>query len=333
MEQNQNMLNKFIKSAGMQKLLAIGALFLLYIFFCIFGNQFFSQATFISILDRTYYIALMAFGVTFVIITAGIDLSIGTVMMCSALIGGYLYNEVGLSIGISLCVVVLIATAFGFVNGVLISKLHLPPFIATLGVMMMSQGLGSIVTKVQTQRWPTAFEQDGWYKAIFYKTQSTAAMPNGFPSGVIFVAIFFIVAFVLLNKTKFGRYTFAIGSNEEAIRLSGVDVAFWKIGIYTVCGFFVGLAAIVYSATYSTIIPGTGAGEEMKAIAAVIIGGTTLSGGVGTMSGTLIGALLMSVLGTGLMSMGLPQQFQTFFTGFVVVLAVLLDIYRAKKSK
>lgn len=328
-EKNKNILGKI----GVQKLLAPLALLILYLFFSIFGNQFFTMATFISILDRTYYIALLAFGITFVIITAGIDLSIGTVMMCAALLGGYLYNVVGLDLVTSMIMVVLIATLFGLLNGVLISKLKLPPFIATLGVMMMSQGLGSIITNVQTQRWPTAFDPDGWYKSIFYKTQSSPTLPNGFPTGMIFIGVMFVVAYILLNKTKFGRYTFAIGSNEEAVRLSGVDVAKWKMTVYTVCGFFVGLAAIVYSATYSTIIPGTGNGEEMKAIASVIIGGTTLSGGVGTMSGTLIGALLMSVLGTGLMSMGLPQQYQTFFTGFVVILAVLLDLYRSQKLK
>ncbi|PIE76940.1 MAG: ribose ABC transporter permease [Clostridiales bacterium] len=323
--------NGLFGKVGLQQLLAPLALVILYIFFSIFGNQFFTFATLISILDRTYYIALLAFGITFVIITAGIDLSIGTVMMCAALLGGYAYNVLGYDIISSMIFVVFIATLFGLINGVLVAKLKLPPFIATLGVMMMSQGLGSIITKVQTQRWPTAFDTDGWYKSVFYKTQSSASLPNGFPSGIIFVAIMFIIAYLLLNRTKFGRYTFAIGSNEEAVRLSGVDVAKWKIMVYTICGFFVGLAAIVYSATYSTIIPGTGTGEEMKAIASVIIGGTTLSGGVGTMSGTLIGALLMSVLGTGLMSLGLPQQYQTFFTGFVVILAVLLDIYRSKK--
>ena len=144
--------------------------------------------------------------------------------------------------------------------------------------------------------------------------------------------VFFLIAKLLLNKTRFGRYTYAIGSNEESVRLSGVNVIKWKTLVYTVCGFFCGLSAIVYAATYTTIIPGTGNGLEMNAIAAVIIGGTSMSGGIGTMSGTLIGALLMSVLKTGLMSMGLQGHFQTFFTGLVVILAVLLDIYRNKKA-
>ena len=313
------------KKLNIQKLLAPAALVILYIFFCFFGKNFFSTGTLVSILDSTYYVGMMAFGITFVIITGGIDLSLGTNMMMSALIAGYLDTK-GVNIWLCLVVIVIIATFVGFINGTLISRLKLPPFIATLGMMMMTQGFGSIITKVQTQRFPSGFDADGGYKAVFYKT------PGGFPSGIVYMLVFFLVAMLLLNKTRFGRYTYAIGSNEESVRLSGVNVIKWKTLVYTVCGFFCGLSAIVYAATYTTIIPGTGNGLEMNAIAAVIIGGTSMAGGVGTMSGTLIGALLMSVLKTGLMSMGLQGHFQTFFTGLVVILAVLLDIYRNKKA-
>ena len=312
---------------SLQKLLAPAALVILYLFFSIFGRNFFSSSTLVSILDSTYFVGLMAFGITFVIITGGIDLSIGTNMMMSALLGGFLIKS-GVNIWVALVCMVLIATAVGFINGLLISRLKLPPFIATLGSMMMTQGLGSIITRVQTQYFPSSFAEDGQglYKAIFYKTSS------GFPSGIIYMLVFFVIALVLLNKTHFGRYTYAIGSNEEAVRLSGVNVAFWKTLVYTVCGFFCGLAAIAYAATYTTIIPGTGNGQEMNAIAAVIIGGTSMAGGIGTMTGTLIGALLMSVLKNGLMAINLQGHFQTFFTGLVVILAVLLDIYRNKKA-
>ena len=313
------------KKLNIQKLLAPAALVILYIFFCFFGKNFFSAGTLVSILDSTYYVGMMAFGITFVIITGGIDLSIGTNMMMSALIAGYLYTK-GVNIWLCLVVIVIIATFVGFINGTLVSRLKLPPFIATLGMMMMTQGFGSIITKVQTQRFPSGFDADGGYKAVFYKT------PGGFPSGIVYMLVFFLIAMLLLNKTRFGRYTYAIGSNEESVRLSGVNVIKWKTLVYTVCGFFCGLSAIVYAATYTTIIPGTGNGLEMNAIAAVIIGGTSMSGGIGTMSGTLIGALLMSVLKTGLMSMGLQGHFQTFFTGLVDILAVLLDIYRNKKA-
>lgn len=312
---------------SLQKFLAVGALCILYIFFSIFGRNFFSFSTLVGILDSTYYVAFLAFGITFVIITGGIDLSIGTIMMCGALIGGYMYSQLAVPMALALLFVVLITTLFGTCSGLLISKLKLPPFIATLGIMMMSQGLGSIITNVQTQRYPPSFDKNGgWFKTLFYKTS------KGFPSGIILMLLFFIIAYILLNKTKFGRYCYAIGSNEEAVRLSGVDICFWKTLVYSVCGFFCGIGGIVYAATYSTIIPGTGNGIEMKAIAAVIVGGTSMAGGIGTISGTLIGALLMSVLTQGLMSMGLQGHYQTFFTGFVVILAVLLDIYRNKQA-
>jgi len=254
------------KKLNIQKLLAPAALVILYIFFCFFGKNFFSAGTLVSILDSTYYVGMMAFGITFVIITGGIDLSIGTNMMMSALIAGYLYTK-GVNIWLCLVVIVIIATFVGFINGTLVSRLKLPPFIATLGMMMMTQGFGSIITKVQTQRFPSGFDADGGYKAVFYKT------PGGFPSGIVYMLVFFLIAMLLLNKTRFGRYTYAIGSNEESVRLSGVNVIKWKTLVYTVCGFFCGLSAIVYAATYTTIIPGTGNGLEMNAIAAVIIGG------------------------------------------------------------
>ncbi len=313
------------KKFDIQKLMAPIALVILYIFFSFASKTFFSTSTLVSILDSTYYVGLMAFGITFVIITGGIDLSIGTNMMMAALLGGYMFYK-GVNIWICLISLVLIATIVGGANGLLISRLQLPPFIATLGTMMMTQGLGSIITNVETQRYPSSFDEAGAYKSIFYKTA------NGFPSGIIYMLIFFVIAWFLLRKTRLGRYTYAIGSNEEAVRLSGVNASFWKTIVYAICGFYCGLAGIAYAATYTTIIPGTGNGLEMNAIAAVIIGGTSMSGGVGSMSGTLIGALLMSVLKTGLMSMGLQGHFQTFFTGLVVVLAVLLDIYRNKKA-
>ena len=323
----------FGKKYNLQQLLAPAALVILYTFFSLpfVSKTFFSVDTLISILDRTYYVGFLAFGVTFVIIAGCIDLSIGTNMMMSALIGGFMINN-GVPIPLSLVCVVLIATIVGFLNGVLIAKLKLPPFIATLGMMLLTQGFGSIVTSVTTQHYPArSVDEVGnfifGYKDIFYKTSS------GFPSGAIYMLIFFAIAFVILTKTRFGNYTFALGSNEEAMRLSGVNTVFWKTIVFTFCGLYAGLGAIVYASTYTTIVPGRGNGIELDAIAAVIIGGTSMSGGSGSISGTLIGTLLMSVLKSGLVSAGLQADYQVFFSGLVVILAVLLDIYRNKRSE
>ena len=323
------------KKVDMTKLLAPMVLIVLYAFFAIFGNNFFSTDYAINILDGSYYIGFMAIGVTFVIITGGIDLSIGTVMMCSSLLGAYAFKQLQWPLIFALLLTVMIGVIFGFINGVFIAKLKLPPFIATLGTMMMSQGFGSILTSVQSQTWPTATaEIGGWFKKVFirYSFNIGDMKISGFPVGALWLIAFFVIAMLLLHKTKFGRYTFAIGSNEEAARLSGISVDNWKVLIYTICGAFAGLAGIFYAAAYTTITPGTGNGQELNAIAGVVIGGTSMAGGSGTMVGTLIGVFIMSVLKNGLSACGLQAPWQTFFTGAVVIGAVLLDIQRNKAA-
>lgn len=317
---------EYLLGPGLQKLIAVSALIVLYIFFGIFGKNFFSKDTLVSIFDSSYYTGFMAIGLTFVIITSGIDLSVGTVTVGSALIGGVAYNVWNWPIGACLLLIIVVGTAYGLANGLLIGKLGLPPFIATLGMQFMSLGLCSVVAKVQTMRYPNISDTDGWFKVVFFKTTS------GFPMGAIWLLLFAVVAIVLLNKTKLGRYTFAIGCNEESVRLSGINTSNWKVLIYVLSGFCAGLAGIMYAATYSAITPQTGNGLEMYAIAACVIGGTSLAGGVGSMVGTMIGVLVINVLKNGLMSMGLPVQWQQFFIGVVVIIAVLLDVIRAKQA-
>ncbi len=309
-----------------QKLLAFAALVIIYVFFAITGNNFWSVPTTLNILASSYYVGFLALGVTFVIITGGIDLSIGALMMCSALVGGQLYRDAGAPLWVALVVMVLFGTAVGLLNGLMVTKLNLPPFIATLGTMMVSLGFGSIITGTSSKYFPTILEPDGWFSRIFFKTE------NGFPMGAVFLLVFFAVTFVLLNKMKVGRYIFGIGSNEEAVRLSGIKVDVWKTIAYAISGFAAGLGSIFYAATYTVVIPNTGNGIELQAIAGVVIGGTSLSGGIGSLTGTLIGVFIMSILKNGLVSLNLPAPFQTFFTGIVVIGAVLLDVYRNKKA-
>lgn len=315
-----------IKTKGMQKFIALAALIVLYAIFSIFGTNFFTTDTLVSIFDASYYIGFLAIGVTFVIITGGIDLSIGTVMMCSAIVGGTLYNNAGLPLWLCLLIIILVGGIFGLLNGIMVSRLKLPPFIATLGTMMVASGVGSIVSNVQSTTFPMRSSPDGWYKDIF----RTA---DNFPTGFFVLVIFTILAVVILNKTIIGRYTFAIGSNKEAARLSGVDVQKWETVVYVISGLFAGLAGIAYAATYTTILPGAGQGFELQAIAGVVVGGTSLSGGVGSVIGTFIGVFIMSILKIGLPYVDLQPHYQTLITGIVVIGAVLLDIYRSKKEK
>ena len=318
------------KKLDMQKLLAPAALVILYVVFSIFGKNFLTLDTVKNILESSYYIGFMAFGVTFIIITGGIDLSLGTVMMCSALLGGYSFKQ-GWPLILSVLLTIFVGVAFGFINGNLIARLHLPPVIATLGTQMMSMGFGSIITKVQSQTWPTATaEVGGWFKKVFIRAELFGI--KGFPVGAFWLIGFFLIAMLILHKTRFGRYAFAIGSNEEATRLSGIKVDKWKVAVYTLSGFFIGMSGLFYAAAYTTITPGTGAGQEMNGITGVLIGGTSMSGGSGTLVGTLIGVFIMSVLKTGLSACNLQAPWQTFLTGAVVIGAVLLDIARTNAA-
>lgn len=319
------------KKFDFQKLLAPAVLILLYVFFSLFSKSFFSVDSLVNILNASYFIGFMAIGVTLVIITGGIDLSLGTTMMCGALLGGLAYNSWHWPMGICLVFAVSVATFIGLINGLLIAYLKLPPFIATLGTQMMGMGFGAIVTKVMTMRYPPIGTPDGFFKNLFYRTSNSFFLPS-FPIGAIWLLFAFIVAWILLNRTKFGRYTYALGSNFEAARLSGIHTKKWLTLVYTFCGFFCGLAGIFYAAVYTTIIPSTGNGLELLAIAGVVIGGTSMTGGSGSLVGTMIGVFVMSVLKQGLMSMGLQGHWQTFFTGFVVIGAVLIDRYRVEKS-
>ena len=326
----ENINRKNNKKLNLQALLAPVALVILYVFFSVFGKNFFDVYTLKTILESSYYVGFMAFGVTFVIISGGIDLSLGSNMMCSALIGCYAFSKWGLPLWTGLLLCVAVGSLFGLLNGVMIAKFKLPPFIATLGTQMVTLGLGSIITNVQTQRFPTIGTANEWFKKAFYRCDLLGI--KGFPIGAVYLFAAFFIAIFLLSKTKFGRYALAIGSNEEAARLSGVKTDNWKILIYTVCGLFCAIAGIFYAACYTTVIPGTGNGLEMNGITAVIIGGTSMAGGSGSIIGTMIGVFIMSVLKNGLPSIGLQSQWQTFFTGVVVIGAVLLDQARIRAA-
>jgi ribose transport system permease protein len=317
------------KENGLKTLLAPAALVILYVFFGIFGRNFFSYPTLVNIIDAAYYIGFISVGVTFVIITGGIDLSVGTVMMAAAIIGGTAYKTWGWSIGVSLVLIIIIGIAFGFFNGIMVARVGMPPFIVTLGTMMITMGVGSIVSNVRSATFPTRAVEDGWYKN-FFKYISEDGMT--IPTGALLLLAVVILSHIILNHTKMGRYIYAVGSNKEAARLSGVNVKRWEMMAYVVAGTYAGIGGISYAAIYTTVLPAAGQGFELYAIAGAVIGGTSLAGGVGTVFGTLIGVFIMSVLSVGLPSMDLQAHYQTFFTGLVVIGAVLLDMYRNKRA-
>lgn len=320
--------NPIVKAIGTQRLIAVLALVVLFSFFCIASPAFRQYSTFVSILDSSYYIGFMAIGITFVIITGGIDLSIGTVLVCSSLIAGSLITKSGVPMALGLLIGLLIGAFFGLCNGIMVSIMGLPPFIASLGTMMISKGFGSIYTKAQSITWPQSSDADGWFRKIFKINAGTSIIPTGF---ILLMALAIIMS-IILTKTRPGRYILALGSNKEAARLSGVNVTKWQILAYVFSGTFAGLAGIAYAATYSTLLPGGGGGFELDAIAGVVIGGTSMSGGCGSIAGTLIGVYIMSVLKTGLPFIGLQNQYQQFITGFVLVIAVFADVVNRRKK-
>lgn len=222
-----------------QRMLALCTLLVLFAFFSVFGKRFFSADTMMNLIESSYYIICMALGMTFIIATGGIDLSIGTVGMCGAIVGGVAYNVWGLPMWCALLFIVATTTLFGALNGFLVAYCKLPAFVATMGVMMISQGVGYIVSEVQTMRFPIISEPDGWFKRVFFKSL------DGFPMGIIYVVILFLIAAFLLRYTKLGKYACAIGSNKEATRLSGVNTKKWEMLVYVVSGVFYRLCRTV----------------------------------------------------------------------------------------
>ena len=321
--------NPIVSAIGTQKIVVVLVLIVLFAFFCIASPAFRQYSTILSIMDYSYYISLMAIGVTFCLITGGVDLSMGTGLICYGLIGGSMINEHGMSTGVALVVTMAVALLFGVVNGFLTSVLELPPFIATLGTMMMTRGLGSIAVGGLSETWPPAGTEQGWFRSIFKIDINGTKLPLGF----LWVVLLVIIMTVVLNKTKAGRYIIAIGSNKEATRLSGVNVVKYQMIAYIFSGFFTGLAAIAYAATFQSIAPGTGAGLELDAIGGAIIGGTSMNGGSGSIVGSLLGVFIMSMLKTGLPFIGLQANWQQIITGLVLIVAVFIDVLKNKKTE
>ena len=319
--------NSLIRKLGVQRLVIFGVLVILFAFFCIMSPSFRKYSTIITMTSYMYYIMLMAIGVTFPLITGGVDLSIGTGLVCYSIVGSYLMRQMGLPIWVAMLVTVGMGTFFGFFNGIIIAKLDLPPFITTLCTMMIVRGLGSILTGGMTGVWPMAGQDGSWFRDLLkYKIGGTI-----YPVGLLIIVVLVVVMSVVLNHTRVGRYIIAIGSNKEALKLSGVNVVRWHVMAYVLSGFFAGLAAIAYAGTFSSITPGTGAGFELDAIGGAIIGGTAMTGGSGSIVGTFLGVCLISLLKTGLPNVGLQANWQQIITGAILIVAVTIDMARRRK--
>lgn len=317
------------KSGALQQVLALASLVVLIVTFSISSGNFFQFSNIVGILFSTAVIGVLALGSTFVIITGGIDLSVGTVMTLSSVMTGVFITFWDLPVPLGIAGGILTGAFCGLLSGTAVAKLKIPPFIATLAMMMIAKGLALVISGAK----PIYFNDDEIFMEISQGSLLGTLIPGfDIPNAVLIFFIVAIIGYIILSKTIIGRYNFALGSNEEATRLSGVNVNFWKIVIYTLTGAFTGLAGVLMASRLNSANPALGAGYELEAIAAVVIGGTSLSGGKGTIVGTVIGALIMSVLTNGLRILSVPQEWQTVVVGIVIILAVYADILRRRKA-
>ena len=322
-------LNLLFDPATRQKLLAFASLLALLLFFGLASPNFLQTDNLVSILQSTAVNGVLAIACTFIIISAGIDLSVGTLMTFCAVMAGLFLSNWGWPLYLGIAAAIFFGALCGAVSGTLIAKLKVPPFIATLGMMMLLKGLSLVISGTK----PIYFNDTPGFSAISQDSLIGNLIPAlPIPNAVLILFLLALAAAVVLNKTLLGRYTFALGSNEEAVRLSGVNVDFWKIVVYTVSGAICGMAGLLIASRLNSAQPALGQGYELDAIAAVVIGGTSLSGGSGTILGTIIGAFIMSVLINGLRILSVAQEWQTVVTGVIIILAVYMDILRRRRQ-
>lgn len=317
-----------ITTKGKQNMIIMLALVALIAVFYILNPNFLKVYNIVSMAQSLAPYAILALGVTFVIATGGIDLSIGTVCIASAVVAGHLYSLNIIPLWAVIPVMIVIGAVFGIINGVLVAKLKVPAFIATLGTMMLSRGLSAIIVAVPNIFYPTG----SWYNKLFSNY-------NKFPVGLIWVIGFMFICMYLMYKNRVGRYILAIGSNEEATRLSGINTDKYKMLAYIFSGIGAGIAAIFWSASFTTVAAATGNGYELDAIAGVYIGGTSAAGGIASVAGSVIGSMMLVVIRSGLnfvlarFNVNINATYVTYvLTGIIVVAAVLMDIVKNNRA-
>lgn len=318
----------FLSLAALQKAVAFAVLLALLAFFSVFAKNFAAWDNMVSIMQATSINGVLAVAVTFVIVAGGIDLAVGTMMTLTAVVAGLILTNLGLPLFFGIVGAMAAGALMGGTSGVIIAKLKVPPFIATLGMMQIARGLALVFSGAA----PIYFNDTPSFQLISAASSITNLIPGlDIPNGVFVMFGVALVASFVLNRTIFGRYIFALGSNEEAARLSGLKVDFWKIITYATSGMICGIAGLLIASRLNSAQPALGLGYELDAIAAVVIGGTSLSGGRGTILGTIIGAFIMSVLTNGLRVMGVQEEWKIVVTGIIIIVAVLVDLMLRKK--
>jgi ribose transport system permease protein len=283
--------------------------------------HFLTVSNLLNVAEQATIIAIIAVGMTFVIITGGIDLSVGSVLAFAGVVmASALHGDIPLPL--ALLIGLGVGLLSGVINGLLITIGRLPPFIATLGMMSVARGAALMFTEGR----PISGFSEG------FRSIATGEILK-IPAPVVIMIVVYLIAHFVLKRTKLGRYTYAIGGNEEAALLSGINVRLNKTMVYGIAGLLSGLAAILLTARLNSAQPIAGMSYELDAIAATVIGGTSLLGGEGTVSGTLIGALIMAVLRNGLNLLSVSSFFQQVVIGSVIIFAVLIDMALKRRGK
>lgn len=305
----------------LQKMTVAFALLLLCIFFSVTSEYFFNVDNFITIAIQTSITAITAYGMTYVIISKAVDLSIGSTLALATVLLALMINA-GVPLGIAVIITLAVGGAVGSLNGVFVSKMKLPPFVATLGAQMAIRGMVMVITDAR----PVYITKSKTFQLIFQ------GKLFGLPLPVVYLIGFGLIASFILRKMVVGRQIFAVGSNEEAARLSGIKTDRIRIFAYTFSGLMAATAGVIMTARVNSGQPTIGVAYEANAIAAAVIGGASMSGGHGSISGTILGAFIMSVLMSGLNLLNVSQNWQLFATGLVMIFAVYLDKVRRERG-
>ena len=321
-------------SAFVRKYAIVLIFIAMFIAMALLTDAFLSPRNLLNIVRQISVVGLIAIGVTMVIITTGIDLSSGSVLALSAVIVASLAQQpdwhdakfpgLELPLIVPILAALLVGAACGWVNGALIAGFRIPPFIATLGMMTIARGFALIYSNRPVSGLTDSFNYIG--QGEIFKVMPVAGQPDmGIPIPILILLAVAIAAHIMLNNTRFGRHIYAIGGNEQAARISGLNVGRIKIGVYTIAGLLAGLSGLVLTSRIGSGQAGLGVGYELDAIAAAVIGGVSLSGGIGTIWGTMVGALIIGVLNNGLDLLNVSAYWQTIVKGSIIVAAVIID--------
>lgn len=290
----------------------------LVVYFSIRSPNFLTTTNFIGIANQIPAAILLAVGMTLVLITAGIDLSVGSVLGLSGAILGLALERFSLSLPVAIFGSLVAATFCGMINGLVIVRWALPPFIVTLGMLEVARGMTFLLTETRT----------------IYLGSKVSGIAEAGIGNISWLFVLSLLAAIgiqlVLSRTAFGRHIVALGANENAAYLSGINTKCVKVAVYSISGLLCGFAALVNTARMASANPNAGTGVELEAIAAVVIGGTSLMGGRGSVTNSLLGVSIMAVLGSGLSQVGAEEATKRMITGLVIVLAVVLDYYRTR---